>query len=177
MKINSKQLRAAKVCQGKDDPRYYLNGIHIYKNKIEATNGHIAVQMTMTTRTRRDLILNIQGPIPKKAHESIFVFGEDNFVKHYDSFSSLIKISVVDIIDGKYPDINKVMPSDFKSVTTIGVNTGYFGLFSQMFDQNFGEVARLKFTGDNGAMLLTSDSQIINDDYGNPKFIVMPSRI
>jgi len=177
MKINSKQLRAAKVCQAKDDIRYYLNGIHIYKNKIEATNGHIAVQMTMKNRIRRDLILNIQGPIPKSAEESIFVFGKDNFVKHYDSFGSLIKISVVDVIDGKFPNIEKVMPTNFKKVATIGVNTGYFGLFSKMFDQNFGEVARLKFTGDNGAMLLTSDSQLINEDYGNPKFIVMSARI
>ena len=177
MKINSKQLRAAKVCQAKNDVRYYLNGIHIYKNKIEATNGHIAVQMTMVNRIKRNLILNIQGPIPKKAQDSVFVFGKDNFVKHYDSFGSLIKISVVDVIDGKYPDLNKTMPSNFKSVTTIGVNTGYLGLFSEMFDQRFGEVARLAFAGENGVMLLTSNSQYINDEYGDPKFLVMPTRL
>ncbi len=177
MKINSKQLRAAKVCQAKDDVRYYLNGIHIYKNKIEATNGHIAVQMTMTNRIKRDLILNIQGQIPKNAQDSVFVFGRDNFVKHYDSFGWLIKISVVDVIDGKFPDINKKMPSNFKSITTIGVNTGYLGLFSKMFDHKFGETARLKFTGENGVMLLTSESAPINNDYGNPKFLVMPTRM
>jgi len=177
MKINSNQLRAAKVCQAKDDVRYYLNGIHIYKNKIEATNGHIAVQMTMSKRVKSDRILNIQGPTPKKAQESEFVFGRDNFVKHYDSFGSLIKISVVDVIDGKFPDINRVIPKHFKSIPTIGVETTYIGLFGKMFDCRFGGIARLKFTGENGSMLLTSTSAPINNEYGNPKFVVMPARI
>lgn len=176
MKINSKQLRAAKVCQAKDDVRYYLNGIHIYKNKIEATNGHIAVQMTMKNRIKRDLILNIQGPIPKTAKDSIFVFGKDNFVKHYDSFGSLIKISVVDVIDGKFPDINRVLPTKFESVDSIGVKASYIGLFGEMFDCKWG-AAKLQFTGKNGAMLLTAVTDTINDEYGNPKFIVMPTRI
>ena len=177
MKINSNQLRAAKVCQAKDDVRYYLNGIHIYKNKIEATNGHIAVQMTMTNRIKRDLILNIQGPIPKSAKDSVFVFGNDNFVKHYDSFGSLIKISVVDVIDGKFPDVTRVIPTNFKSIPTIGVETAYLGLFSKMFEQRFGGIARLNFTGENGAMLMTSTNGNINEEYGNPKFVVMPSRV
>ena len=177
MKINSKQLRAAQICQAKDDVRYYLNGIHIYKNKIEATNGHIAVQMTMDHRIKCDLIVNIQGPIPKKAQDSIFVFGDDNFVKHYDSFGSLIKISVVDVIDGKFPDISKVLPTKFESILTIGVETAYLGLFSKMFDQRFGGAAKLTFTGENGVMLLTSTNGNINQEYGDPQFIVMPARM
>ncbi|GAG54690.1 unnamed protein product, partial [marine sediment metagenome] len=42
MKINSQQLRAAMVCQGVKDVRYYLNGVHIKGNFIEATDGHRA---------------------------------------------------------------------------------------------------------------------------------------
>lgn len=177
MKINSKQLRAAKVCQAKDDIRYYLNGIHIYKNKIEATNGHIAVQMTMKNRIKRDLILNIQGPIPKSAQDSVFVFGKDNFVKHYDEFGSLLKISVVDVIDGRFPDVTRIIPTNFKRVATIGVETSYIGLFSKMFEQKFAGCAKLNFSGDNCAMLLTSTNGKINEEYGNPKFVVMPMRV
>jgi DNA polymerase III sliding clamp (beta) subunit (PCNA family) len=176
MNILSRLLRAAKICQGKDDPRYYLNGIHIYKNKIEATNGHIAIHMTMDKRIRKDLILNIRGVISKKAEYSSFVFGKSNFVKHYDEFGSLISLNVVDVIDGKYPDINRIIPKEFKSVDSIGVKAAYVGLFGKMFNCKFG-VAKLQFSGENGAMLLTSTSDNINKEYGNPKFIVMPARI
>jgi len=43
MKIQTNLLRAASKFQAKDDVRYYLNGIHLNKGKIEATNGHVAI--------------------------------------------------------------------------------------------------------------------------------------
>jgi DNA polymerase III sliding clamp (beta) subunit (PCNA family) len=177
MKISSKQLKAAALCQGKGDIRHYLNGIHIYEDKIEATNGHIAVQMTMSKKIKRDLILNITGIIPKKAQDSVFVFGDDNFVKNYDKYGALISVLVVDVIDGKFPDLNRVMPKGFKEVSHIGVETSYLHLFGKMFDCRYGGIAKLQFTGENGSMLLTSVNSHINDEYGNPKFIVMPARV
>ena len=177
MKISSKQLKAAALCQGKNDIRYYLNGIHIYKNKIEATNGHIAVQMTMSKRIKRDLILNVNGIIPKRSQDSVFVFGKDNFVKNYDMYGNLLSILTVDVIDGKFPDLNRVMPKDFKAVSHIGVETSYLHLFGKMFDCRFGGIAKLQFTGENGSMLLTSVNGQVNEEYGNPKFIVMPARV
>ena len=177
MKISSKQLKAAALCTSKNDIRTYLNGVHVYKNKIEATNGHVAVQMTMSKRIKKDLILLIRGIIPKNSQDSIFVFGKDNFVKNYDSFGELLSILVVDVIDGKFPDLNKVMPRDFKNVSHIGVNTSYLSLFGKMFDCRFGGIAKLEFTGENGAMLLTSVNGQVNEEYGNPKFIVMPARV
>jgi hypothetical protein len=177
MKISSKQLRAAKLCQAKNDIRYYLNGIHIYKNKIEATDGHMAVQMTMSKRIRRDIILNINGAIPKKAISSVFVFGKENIVKNYDIFGVLLNVLVVDVIDGKFPDLKRVIPTKFKSVDCIGVNTSYIGLFGKMFECRWGDIAKLQFTSKNGTMMLTSNSVSVNFEYGDPKFIVMPVRL
>ena len=177
MKISSKQLKAAALCQGKNDIRYYLNGIHIYKNIIEATNGHIAVQMTMSKRIKRDLILNINGIIPKKAQDSVFVFGKDNFVKNYDMYGNLLSILTVDVIDGKFPDIKRVIPTEFKTVSYIGVNTSYLSLFGKMFNCRFGGAAKIQFSGLKGSMLVTSPNGLINEEYGNPKFIVMPVNV
>jgi len=177
MKISSKQLRAAALCQAKGDIRYYLNGIHIYKNKIESTNGHIAVQMTMSKRIKRDLILNVNGIIPKKAQDSVFVFGKDNFVKNYDMYGNLLSILTVDVIDGNFPDINRVMPKEFQTVSYIGVNTSYLSLFGKMFDSRFSGSAKIRFAGEKGAMLVTSPNGLINEEYGNPQFIVMPVHV
>ena len=87
MKIKSNLLRAAQMCHAKsgDEPRYYLCGIHIKGNIVEATNGHYAVRMTMESEVDGEHILNVKGAIPKKAHESEFILGDEAIVKHRDS--------------------------------------------------------------------------------------------
>lgn len=178
MKVESKLLRAAKCCQGKEDVRHYLNGIHIYKNIIEATNGHVAVQMIMKKRVRGDFILNIKGFIPAKANFTKFEFNKsETIAKHYDIFGSLISVSCVDVIKGNFPDVNKIIPTKFKAVGAVGFNTSYIGLFSKMFGSSIAGSAKFQFTGDDGCALLTSTNPIVNEEYGKPKFIIMPCRL
>ncbi len=178
MKIESKLLRAAKHCQAKDDVRFYLNGIHIYKNIVEATNGHVAVQMTMKKKIRGNFILNIKGAIPVKAKFTKFEFNKsETIAKHYDLFGSLISVSCVDVIVGKFPDVDKVIPTEFKPASMVGFNTEYVGLFSKMFgNANMGS-AKFQFSGDMGCALLTSMNGVINEEFGNPKFLIMPTRL
>lgn len=178
MKIESKLLRAAKHCQGKNDVRFYLNGIHIYKNIVEATNGHIAVKMTMKKKIRGNYILSIKGIIPAKAKFTKFEFNKsETIAKHYDIFGSLILVSCVDVIDGKFPDIDKVIPKEFKAVDFVGFNTEYVGVFSKMFGiSNMGS-AKFQFGGKTACALLTSTNGIVNEEFGNPKFMIMPTRL
>jgi len=178
MKIKSKLLRAAQHCQGKEDIRYYLNGIHIYKNIVESTNGHVAVQMTMDKKIRGNFILNIKGVVPAKAQWTKFIFDKDETIaKHYDCYESLISVSCVEVIDGKYPDIDRVIPQKFGPIEAIGLNTEYVGLFGKMFGKNYMSAAKFQFSDKNSAALITAASPIVRSEFGNPKFIVMPARI
>ena len=178
MKIESKLLRAAKCCQAKDDVRFYLNGIHIYKNIVEATNGHVAVQMTMKKKIRGNFILNVRGSIPAKAKFTKFEFNKaETIAKHYDIFGSLIQVSCVDVIDGNFPDVNRIIPTEFKPVDHVGFNTGYVGIFSKMFGNSNMGSAKFQFGGETACALLTSTNGIVNEEFGNPKFLVMPMRI
>jgi DNA polymerase-3 subunit beta len=178
MKIKSKLLRAAKHCQGKSDIRYYLNGIHIYGNIVESTNGHVAVQMTMDKKIRGNFILNIIGVIPAKALWTKFIFHKsETIAKHYDSCEQLISVSCVDVIDGNFPDINRVIPNKFKPIDYIGLNTEYVGLFGKMFGKNYMSAAKFQFSDKNSAVLITAASPIVKYEFGNPKFVVMPARL
>lgn len=181
MKIPSKMLRAAQVCQAKGDIRYYLNGIHIKGRFVESTNGHVCVRMTMEKPARKQLIVSINGVIPKKAHESEFVFGKrERLVKHRDSLGQLLSIHVVEVIEGKYPDISLVMPDVKKKLATeqIGLNTDYINMFGKMFGDRYSfNLAKFEFFGDSNSVKITSPSPIVNEDYGNPIFIVMPGRL
>lgn len=178
MKIKSKLLRAAQHCQAKGDIRYYLNGIHIYKDIVESTNGHVAVQMTMDKKIRGDLIINIKGVVPAKAQWTKFIFDKDETIaKHYDSFEALISVSCVDVIDGNFPDINRVIPKEFGPIEFIGLNTEYVGLFGKMFGKNYMSAAKFQFCDKNSAVLITAASAIVRKEFGNPKFIVIPARL
>lgn len=178
MKIKSKLLRAAQHCQGRGDIRYYLNGIHIYKNIVESTNGHVAVQMTMKKKIRGNFILHINGVVPAKAYVTKFIFDKDETIaKHYDCFKALIAVSCVDVIDGRFPDINRVMPKEFNPIELIGLNTEYVGLFAKMFGKNYMSAAKFQFCDKNSAVLITAASAIVREEFGNPKFIVMPARL
>jgi DNA polymerase-3 subunit beta len=180
MKIKSKLLRAAQVCQAKDDCREYLNGIHIKGNHVESTDGHTCVRMTMDKVIDVERIVNIRGKVPVKAISSIFEIGEvEAIVKHYDQFCELISVQVVDVIEGKYPDFDRVIPKDDKkaSVSEIGVNPDYVGRFSKMFTVAGICHAKVELFGINNAIKMTSLNAIINEEYGNPVFAVMPIRL
>ncbi|AHK11689.1 DNA polymerase III beta subunit [Shewanella sp. phage 1/41] len=181
MKIPSKMLKAAQVCQAKCDIRYYLNGIHIKGSFVESTNGYVCVRMSMKKPVRKERILNINGVVPKKAHESEFVFGKsESIVKHRDSKGQLLSIHVVEVIEGKYPDISRVMPDVKKKLATeqIGLNTDYINMFGKMFgDRHSFNLAKFEFFGESSSVKITSVSPIVNEDYGSPVFIVMPGRL
>jgi DNA polymerase-3 subunit beta len=176
MKIKSKLLRAAQMCHAKNDIRYYLCGIHIKGNIIEATNGHYAVRMAMDEEVDGEHILNVKGIIPKKADESEFIFGDETIIKHRDSAGMLLSVHVVEVINkGRYPPIENFIPDSNKKVATeeIGFNTKYLALFDKMF----GSPAKFELFGSKNSVKLTALNTIANAEYGNPVFVVMPCRL
>ncbi len=76
MIIQSKLIRAALVCAAKNDVRYYLNGLHITPKHLEATNGHVALRMEHGIRTRKNIIVQFEGPVPAKAETTELVFNK-----------------------------------------------------------------------------------------------------
>lgn len=86
MIIQSKLIRAALVCAAKNDVRYYLNGVHITPKYIESTNGHVALRMEHGIRTKKNIIVQFEGPVPAKAETTELVFHKEAFAIHRDAF-------------------------------------------------------------------------------------------
>ena len=176
MKIPSNMLRAAMHCQGDKDVRFYLNGVHIKNKHIEATNGHVAVRMTMEKSCRKDIIVSFKSKIPAAAVSTVLALKGETIAKHYDVNDELIAVSVIEIIKGKFPDVSKVIKKESKPTEQIGVNPSYIALWSKMFKQKF-PAAKMTFNGKENAINMTALSGVINHDYGNPIFVIMPTRI
>lgn len=98
----------------KEPQRYWLNGIHVYDKDggryYEATDGHIcfrAVTPIEDDALGGDYIIKMQSPIKSKLSTCELVIA--------DSDTAVIKCDVkqaFDIIDGNYPDIDRIMPKN-----------------------------------------------------------------
>lgn len=110
MIIQSKLIRAALVCAAKNDVRYYLNGVHITPKYIESTNGHVALRMEHGIRTKKNIIVQFEGPVPAKAETTELVFNKEAFAIHRDAFERRISITGIKLVDGRFPDMERVIP-------------------------------------------------------------------
>lgn len=113
MIIPSKLIRAALVCVAKNDPRYYLCGIHITPKYIESTNGRVALRMEHGIRTKRDIIVQFEGKIPAKAETTELIFNKEPLAIHRDQYLNRLAITGIKLIDGRFPDLGKIIPKKF----------------------------------------------------------------
>lgn len=111
------QLAVALVVAAKNDVRYYLNGVHLnFKDScIEATNGHFAIRIpyefTDVSPDTKSLIL------PREEVQKILRdFKPLGVVElNYDPETRQAKRAdgmAFSGIDGKFPDLNIVMPQE-----------------------------------------------------------------
>lgn len=112
MIIPSKLIRAALVCVAKNDPRYYLCGIHITPKYIESTNGRVALRMEHGIRTKRDIIVQFEGKIPAKAETTEHIFNKEPLAIHRDQYLNRLAITGIKLIDGRFPDLGKIIPKN-----------------------------------------------------------------
>lgn len=117
MILQSKLIRAALVCAAKNDVRYYLNGVHITPKYIESTNGHVALRMEHGIRTKKNIIVQFEGPVPAKAETTELVFNKEAFAIHRDAFERRISITGIKLVDGRFPDMERVIPKKWISVS------------------------------------------------------------
>lgn len=176
MIIQSKLIRAALVCAAKKDVRYYLNGIHISPKYIEATNGHVALRMEHGIRTGKNIIVQFEGAVPSKAETTELIFSKEPIAIHRDLLQRRISITPVTLVDGRFPDMDRVMPKTIDNNINPVVQAVFLGYPEKMFagERNFIPM-QLLASGKDQAVQIKFDTHI-SSTYGNPQFIVMPVR-
>ena len=178
----SNMLNSSLVFTAKKDVRYYLNGINIYFKAdriraISATDGHTAQLLSVGAKEERNI----------KDYESIIISNED--VKRLIAIfqdRQVDEVPVTEIlthvtpVDGRYPDITRIIPDESASNEdqVIGMDCKYLARISASLTKlSKGIKAKLqhaKFTFKGPDKAIRVDA-IVND--GNALIIIMPCRL
>jgi len=125
--VQRKQLKAMGRFMAVKDIRYYLNGLHIVQNNrgtyIESTNGHMLGRLLIDETPCASPVSVI---VPLDAVKTLAATGKKgNETLHFTVDG--VKITVispdgssmtVQAVEGRYPDVDRVIPSDGNSTTT-----------------------------------------------------------
>ena len=154
MQVLAKQLAAVSHAIAKNDVRYYLEGVHFSRvekdlrvvgddtTKIQATNGHILLELVtdqpyFDVDAPSDYIIQFTTDqlrdIRKKANadKPVSFFGLD------DPLTSKMElggtVSMVQVLDGKFPDTAKVWPKETNGALKdgMGFNADYIATMSK----------------------------------------------
>lgn len=177
MIIQTHLLRAALVCVAKNDPRYYLQGVHINSKYIEATNGHVALRMEHGIRTRKNVILEFRGKLPAKSETTEIVFAKEPYAVHRDSKGVRVGFTaIVSHSDARFPDLDRVIPTKFELCMPY-FQSAYLAYPEKMFGVGKRWFNTVSFhpSGMTGGCLIMFNG-LVNEKYGNPQFVVMPCR-
>ncbi|AOM42593.1 hypothetical protein [Xenorhabdus hominickii] len=184
MIIASDLLRAALVCIAKGEQTKKhpgLTGVHITRQHLEATNGHVAVRMELTEEnsifsdddaTDTDLVIQFWGNIPEKAVMTEIQLGEKARAVHFKEEDKIEGLTHLEIIHGRFPDLNRIIPTEKQNVVP-PLLAKYLAYPAKMFDEAM--AVKIEPSGMESGCLFRFDADV-NKLYGNPVFVVMPCR-
>lgn len=161
--------------QAKTDPRYYLIGMCFAPDKkLYATDGHrLFIGEHQTDSVEQNIIVRLKGPKFTR-FEKAEIDTESCVVTYFDSFEQRINLGLCEIVDGKYPDCNRVIPKDNVAVTEIGFNAKYLAdveKVAKLYNPKF-EAIHIKPNGSTSGSLIE-----INSLYEKAQIVVMPMRL
>jgi len=177
------QLKAAAIISATKDVRYYLNGVHIFRDNeghiwLEASDGHTAMRAPVmpefiksNTQEPFDIIVPIE--VVKMVTKNL-----DHVVLDVDDlcFSDSIKFKP---IDGRYPDMGRVLNQNQMSRNKPAEE---FGLSAELVIQVMKAVS---FVADKGSKeakwpalwQVKANNEPVLIKTNGVKFVIMPVRI
>ena len=181
----------AQHCTATNDIRYYLEGFHVTKQAVQATNGHYLYQAKLKEIEYPDylpdwrndfelpdaMIIRMKQPIKKPIKKSgcqfvTFEVEESKVIATtIDQFGKSIGVFLGEVIDGRFPDAERVIPKgEQESHVQIGFNSAYLKKVHQVSDGQFASV-KLKTYGENSAAVF----EIIGfNEHYEGLFVLMP---
>lgn len=149
MKLKFKALKASLLYVAKKDIRSYLEGVHVTKDVIEATNGHILFQYDNSEVEQDGYQVHLNVIIPELALQVFIAKVEAKLKANKVDFRN-VDVELVDVagesglqvdykltyfdieekftpVDGKYPSTGRVVPRLGAEVDTtqISLDMGY----------------------------------------------------
>lgn len=186
----------AQKCVAKYEVRYYLEGFHVTKKAVEATNGHYAYRAKLKEfalpeylanhaegcELPESMIIKMKQPIKKPAKSSgcefVFFDVQDSKViaTTIDQFGGEAGCFLGSVIDGKFPDVEGlvIQTGEPENHSQVGYNADYLKKLSEVCDTEFKSV-KLQSYGEDKASVF----EIINpiNMFYDAIFVLMPIRL
>lgn len=181
IKVSKTLLECAQLFKAKNDIRYYLNGICFKADgRVCSTNGHMAfIGGKHEGKLKDDLIISIQKA-PTKRYEYAIIDTETLVVTYFndagdDAGDVKLGVGLCELIDGNFPNIDRVIPKSRLACDIIGFRAEYLARIApaaKLFNPNWGSVT-LDLNGSDSAAITK-----LKSPFGETGLIVvMPMRL
>ena len=126
LKISKLLLESALIFQARNDVRYYLNGIcFLPDGRVASTDGHRAfIGGSHDNKLAENVIIKI-GKSPTKRYDYAIIDTKSKIATYHDEAGAMVGAGICEEIDGRFPDIDRVIPKETKAADCIGFNAGY----------------------------------------------------
>lgn len=171
-------VKAAIAFSAKNDVREYLCGIHVTPKFIEATNGHVAIQMSHGIKRAKSGIYAIKGKIPAKAIDIEFIVTKRLCVARLlDGFGNELGLRQLEVIDKKFPQIQDkvirgILEKPICNDSIPRLNACYIGIIDKAFDHPF-VGCDMEFRGEDVAVIVKL-AGFPDELFGSPTIVIMP---
>jgi len=175
LKVSKIMLESALIFSAKNDIRYYLNGVCFKPGGVFAsTDGHRLFYGQHENDNKDEIIVsNIKSPT-KKYHEAVFDT-ETGIVDFNDDSGVKVGVSSFTVVDGRFPDVERILPKSFQPVDAIAFNAGYLASIEKAakFFNNRWQNVKIQFSGESSASVCELRSP--SGEVG--KIVIMPMRL
>lgn len=175
LKISRIMLESTHIFRAKADIRYYLNGVRFMPGgKLAATDGHRLFMGSHENELTENAIVSIEKSTVKKYDHAI-CDTDTGLVEFFNDSDARVGVGMCQLIDGRYPDVERVILKEQAACERIGFNAGYLAdveKCAKLFNPKWQSVI-FELNGNTNAAVAT-----VNSPTGETaKIIVMPMRI
>lgn len=176
LKISKLLLEGALMFQAKNDVRYYLNGICFMPDgRVAATDGHRAFIANKHDNKITDNVIVSVSKSPTKRYDYAALDTKTGIVTYHDDTELMVGSGICSLIDGRFPDIDRVIPKETAPTEQIGFNAKYLAdveKLAKLFNPKF-EAVLFELNGNTSAAV----ANISAPTGETAKIVVMPMRI
>ena len=123
LKVSKLLIEGAMMFHAKQDVRYYLNGICFMSDgRIAATDGHRAMIASKHENKLTDNVIVSVSKSPTKRYAYALLDTKTGIVTYHDEHEIMVGAGICSEIDGKYPDIDRIIPKQTAPAEQIGFN-------------------------------------------------------
>lgn len=174
LKIKRGTLLSLLEFQAKNDVRYYLNGIAFMAGgKVAATDGHRLALGEHDNKVKETVIVKLHK-LPTKNFDHAIIDTKAGIVELYSVHDLKIGITMCELVEGRYPDVERVLPKNFEACDEVGFNVEYLNSIAKA-----AKYISPKFCGIKLKLQGATGSAMAEVSYAGEsmKFVVMPMRL